>query len=176
MAAFDFGGPVNKVASLFADGMLLEGIQEPEAVKILASMVPPFGVTFAWILSKVFKKPKFSQGEENNIKIAFPMGLAMITEGVIPIAAVDPLRVIASCTIGAAIGGGLSMSWGVGSPVPSGGVFIIPAMTDPLKFTIALLIGSAITGILLFVLKKEPVEEVEDVEEEEVDFSSIKIS
>jgi PTS system fructose-specific IIC component len=176
MAAFDFGGPVNKVASLFADGMLLEGIQEPEAVKILASMVPPFGVTFAWILSKVFKKPKFSQGEENNIKIACPMGLAMITEGVIPIAAVDPLRVIASCTIGAAIGGGLSMSWGVGSPVPSGGVFIIPAMTDPLKFTIALLIGSAITGILLFVLKKEPVEEVEDVEEEEVDFSSIKIS
>ncbi len=176
MAAFDFGGPVNKVASLFADGMLLEGIQEPEAVKILASMVPPFGVTFAWILSKIFKKTKFSQGEENNIKIAFPMGLAMITEGVIPIAAVDPLRVIASCTIGAAIGGGLSMSWGVGSPVPSGGVFIIPAMTDPLKFTIALLIGSAITGILLFVLKKEPVEEVEDVEEEEVDFSSIKIS
>ncbi|MGX7196440.1 PTS fructose transporter subunit IIC [Enterococcus olivae] len=176
MAAFDFGGPINKVASLFADGMLLEGIQEPEAVKILASMVPPFGVTFAWILSKVFKKPKFSQGEEDNIKIAFPMGLAMITEGVIPIAAVDPLRVIASCTIGAAIGGGLSMSWGVGSPVPSGGVFIIPAMTDPLKFTIALLIGSAITGILLFILKKEPVEVVEDVEEEEVDFSSIKIS
>lgn len=176
MAAFDFGGPVNKVASLFADGMLLEGIQEPEAVKILASMVPPFGVTFAWVLSKLFKKPKFSQGEENNIKIAFPMGLAMITEGVIPIAAVDPLRVIASCTIGAAIGGGLSMSWGVGSPVPSGGVFIIPAMTDPLKFTLALLIGSAITGILLFVLKKEPVEVIEDVEEEAVDFSSIKIS
>lgn len=176
MAAFDFGGPVNKVASLFADGMLLEGIQEPEAVKILASMVPPFGVTFAWILSKVFNKPKFSQGEEDNIKIAFPMGLAMITEGVIPIAAVDPLRVIVSCTIGAAVGGGLSMSWGVGSPVPSGGVFIIPAMTDPLKFTIALLIGSAITGILLFVLKKKPVETVEDVEEEEVDFSSIKIS
>ncbi|KAF1303074.1 PTS fructose transporter subunit IIC [Enterococcus saccharolyticus] len=176
MAAFDFGGPVNKVASLFADGMLLEGIQEPEAVKILASMVPPFGVTFAWILSKVFNKPKFSQGEEDNIKIAFPMGLAMITEGVIPIAAVDPLRVIVSCTIGAAIGGGLSMSWGVGSPVPSGGVFIIPTMTDPLKFTIALLIGSAITGILLFVLKKKPVETVEDIEEEEVDFSSIKIS
>ncbi|WP_414841115.1 PTS fructose transporter subunit IIC [Enterococcus saccharolyticus] len=176
MAAFDFGGPVNKVASLFADGMLLEGIQEPEAVKILASMVPPFGVTFAWVLSKLFKKPKFSQGEENNIKIAFPMGLAMITEGVIPIAAVDPLRVIASCTIGAAIGGGLSMSWGVGSPVPSGGVFIIPAMTDPLKFTLALLIGSAITGILLFILKKEPVEVIEDVEEEAVDFSSIKIS
>ena len=178
MAAFDFGGPVNKVASLFADGMLLEGIQEPEAVKILASMVPPFGVTIAWVLSKVTRKPKFSTSEEDNIKIAFPMGLAMITEGVIPIAAVDPLRVILSCTVGAAVGGGLSMSWGVGSPVPSGGVFIIPAMNDPMKFTLALIIGSVITGLLLFVLKKEPVEsvELEDEEEEEVDFSSIKIS
>ncbi|MGM0167929.1 PTS system, fructose-specific IIC component [Enterococcus sp. AZ135] len=178
MAAFDFGGPVNKVASLFADGLLLEGVQEPEAVKVLASMVPPFGVTISWVLSKIFRKPKYSTEEQDNIKIAFPMGLCMITEGVIPIAAVDPLRVILSCTVGAAIGGGLSMSWGVGSPVPSGGVFIIPAMTDPLKFTLALLIGSAVTGILLFALKKEPVETdiKDDEEEEEVDFSSIKIS
>lgn len=180
MAAFDFGGPVNKVASLFADGMLLEGVQEPEAVKVLASMVPPFGVTISWVLSKLFRQTKYSKEEENNIKIAFPMGLCMITEGVIPLAAVDPLRVIISCTAGAAIGGGLSMSWGIGSPVPSGGVFIIPAMTDPLKFTFALLIGSAVTGILLFVLKKAPAEhpvvEVVEEEEEEVDFSSIKLS
>ncbi|EOA3408597.1 PTS fructose transporter subunit IIC [Enterococcus hirae] len=177
MAAFDFGGAVNKVASLFADGMLLEGVQEPEAVKVLASMVPPFGVTISWVLSKLFRQTKYSKEEENNIKIAFPMGLCMITEGVIPLAAVDPLRVIISCTAGAAIGGGLSMSWGIGSPVPSGGVFIIPAMTDPLKFTFALLIGSAVTGILLFVLKKAPAEHpVVEEEEEEVDFSSIKLS
>ena len=177
MAAFDFGGPVNKVASLFADGMLLEGVQEPEAVKVLASMVPPFGVTISWVLSKLFRQTKYSKEEENNIKIAFPMGLCMITEGVIPLAAVDPLRVIISCTAGAAIGGGLSMSWGIGSPVPSGGVFIIPSMTDPLKFTFALLIGSAVTGILLFVLKKAPAEHpVVEEEEEEVDFSSIKLS
>ena len=177
MAAFDFGGPVNKVASLFADGMLLEGVQEPEAVKVLASMVPPFGVTISWVLSKLFRQTKYSKEEENNIKIAFPMGLCMITEGVIHLAAVDPLRVIISCTAGAAIGGGLSMSWGIGSPVPSGGVFIIPAMTDPLKFTFALLIGSAVTGILLFVLKKAPAEHpVVEEEEEEVDFSSIKLS
>lgn len=177
MAAFDFGGPVNKVASLFADGMLLEGVQEPEAVKVLASMVPPFGVTISWVLSKLFRQTKYSKEEENNIKIAFPMGLCMITEGVIPLAAVDPLRVIISCTAGAAIGGGLSMSWGIGSPVPSGGVFIIPAMTDPLKFTFALLIGSAVTGILLFVLKKAPTEHpVVEEEEEEVDFSSIKLT
>lgn len=178
MAAFDFGGPVNKVASLFADGLLLEGVQEPEAVKILASMVPPFGVTISWVLSKVFKKPKYSKKEEDNIKIAFPMGITMITEGVIPIAAVDPLRVIFSCVAGAAVGGGLSMTWGIGSPVPSGGLFIVPAMTDPLMFMLALLIGSCITGVLLFILKKEPVEKelLEDEAEEDVDLSSIKLS
>lgn len=175
MAAFDFGGPVNKVASLFADGLLLEGIYEPEAVKILASMVPPFGVTISWVLSKVLNKKKYTNEEEDNIKIAFPMGIVMITEGVIPIAAVDPIRVIFSCTVGAAIGGGLSMMWGVGSPVPSGGLFIVPAMNEPLLFLAALAIGSAITGVLLFALKKEPQEDLlpKEVEEEEVDLSSI---
>lgn len=176
MAAFDFGGPVNKVASLFAGGLLLEGVQEPEAVKVLASMVPPFGVTISWILSKIARQTKYSKEEEDNIKLAFPMGLCMITEGVIPIAAVDPIRVMISCTVGAAVGGGLSMSWGVGSPVPSGGVFIIPAMSDPLKFTLALLIGSVVSGILLFVLKKAPAASTLVEEEEEIDFSSIKIS
>src|SRR5699024_12304762 len=96
---------------------------------LLASMVPPFGVTISWILSKIARQAKYSKEEEDNIKLAFPMGLCMITEGVIPIAAVDPIRVMISCTLGAAVGGGLSMSWGVGSPVPSGGVFIIPAMS-----------------------------------------------
>lgn len=176
MAAFDFGGPVNKVASLFADGLLMEGVQEPEAVKVLASMVPPFGVTISWVLSKIARQTKYSKEEEDNIKLAFPMGLCMITEGVIPIAAVDPIRVMISCTVGAAVGGGLSMSWGVGSPVPSGGVFIIPAMSDPLKFTLALLIGSVVSGILLFVLKKAPAASTLVEEEEEIDFSSIKIS
>lgn len=177
MAAFDFGGPVNKVASLFADGLLLEGIQEPEAVKILASMVPPFGVTLSYAVSKLINKKKYTKTEEDNIKIAFPMGICMITEGVIPIAASDPIRVIVSCTLGAAVGGGLSMMWGVGSPVPSGGMFIVPAMTDPLKFCLALLIGSVITAVLLLILKKEPKEEIViDEEEEELDLSSLKIS
>ncbi|MBP3040649.1 PTS fructose transporter subunit IIC [Bacillaceae bacterium Marseille-Q3522] len=179
MAAFDFGGPVNKVASLFADGLLLEGIYEPEAVKILASMVPPFGVTISWVFSKAFKKKKYSKREEDNIKIAFPMGICMITEGVIPIAAVDLIRVVVSCTLGAAVGGGLSMLWGVGSPVPSGGMFIVPAMNHPLLFTLALLIGSLVTGLMLFFWKKEPAEEEytsDDNTEDEIDLSGIKIS
>lgn len=178
MAAFDFGGPVNKVASLFADGLLLEGIQEPQAVKILASMVPPFGVTISLIISKIINKKKYSNAEVENIKVAFPMGIAMITEGVIPIAAVDPLRVIFSCTTGAAVGGGLSMLWGVGSPVPSGGMFIVPTMNRPFMFTLALLIGSVVTAILLVVLKKEPTEEIElmDEEEDELDTTAITFS
>nr|WP_243701565.1 PTS fructose transporter subunit IIC [Sodalis ligni] len=179
MAAFDFGGPVNKVASLFADGLLLEGIKEPEAVKILASMVPPFGVTISLIISRLIKKKKYSKLEEDNIKIAFPMGICMITEGVIPIAAVDPIRVIASCTIGAAIGGGISMYLGIGSPVPSGGMFIVPAMNHPLLFCLALLIGSVITALLLVILKREPKEnEINSTEEDEgeLDLSSVKIS
>lgn len=176
MAAFDFGGPVNKVASLFCDGLLLEGVKNPEAVKILASMVPPFGVTLSYAMSKMFRHRIYSKGEEDNIKIAFPMGICMITEGVIPIAAVDLIRVVVACTIGAAVGGGLSMTWNVESPVPSGGMFIVPAMNHPLLFCLALLIGSLITGIILFVWKKEPSEDTtpEDEDEEDIDICDIK--
>lgn len=179
MAAFDFGGPVNKVASLFADGLLLEGIYEPEAVKVLASMVPPFGVGFSLLLSKLFRRNIYSGREKDNIGIALPLGVCMITEGVIPIAAVDIVRVVFSCTVGAAIGGGVSMLWGVGSPVPSGGLFIVPAMTDPLKFMIALIIGSFITGVLLFVLKNPVADDAvatDEVEDENAEFNPDSIS
>lgn len=172
MAAFDFGGPVNKVASLFADGLLLQGVYGPEAIKICASMIPPFGVTLSWLI----RRARYNKSESDNIKIAFPMGICMITEGVIPIAAVDPLRVIFSCSFGAAIGGMLIMLLGVGSPVPSGGMFIVPAMQNPAGFLIALGIGSVITAILLVVLKKDAVEKiVEEEEEEEADLSNLKI-
>ena len=82
------------------------------------------------------------------------MGVCMITEGVIPIAAGDLVRVVLSCSTGAAVGGGLSMMWGIGSPVPSGGLFIVPAMSNPLLFMVALLAGSVVTGILLVLTKR----------------------
>lgn len=173
MAAFDFGGPVNKVASLFADGLLLEGIYGPEACKICASMIPPFGVTLAWIINK----KKYTKQEADNIKIAFPMGICMITEGVIPIAANDPLRVIGACTAGGALGGALIMTMGVGSSVPSGGMFIVPAMENPIGFLIALGAGTILTAVILVVTKKVAVEtEIVDEEEEELDLSGIVIT
>ncbi|WP_346354074.1 PTS fructose transporter subunit IIC [Azotosporobacter soli] len=173
MAAFDFGGPVNKVASLFADGLLVEKIYGPEAIKICASMIPPFGVALSWLI----RKARYSKSEADNIKIAFPMGICMITEGVIPIAAVDPFRVIFSCSFGAAIGGMLIMLLDVGSPVPSGGMFIVPAMQNPLGFLISLGAGSLITALLLVALKKDVDENAEAVEaeEDELDLSSISI-
>lgn len=172
MAAFDFGGPVNKVASLFADELLLQGVYGPEAIKICASMIPPFGVTLSWLL----RKKRYSKGEAANIKVAFPLGICMITEGVIPIAAVDPLRVVFSCSTGAAVGGAIIMLLGVESPVPSGGMFIVPAMNNPLGFLLALGTGSVIAAILLTILKKDAPEEiVVDDEEETVDLSSFHI-
>lgn len=183
MAAFDFGGPVNKTASLFADGLLLEGVQEPEAVKVLASMVPPFGVGFSFLLSKVFRRPIYSSQERDNIKIALPMGVCMITEGVIPIAAADIVRLVVACTSGAAVGGALSMWWGIGSQVPSGGLFIVPAMTNPFLFLVALAAGSFVTGVILFAWKKRVVEGAEAPEaaaamedEKELDLSDIHFS
>jgi PTS system fructose-specific IIC component len=172
MAAFDFGGPVNKVASLFADGLLVNKIYGPEAIKVCASMIPPFGVALSWLI----KRSRYNKSESDNIKIAFPMGICMITEGVIPIAAVDPIRVIASCSTGAAVGGAIIMLLNVGSPVPSGGMFIVPAMQNPIGFLIALGAGSLVTALLLVVLKKEAKEEVAEVEEEELDLSSIKVN
>ena len=103
----------------------------------------------------------------------------MITEGVIPIAAVDPIRVIASCSIGSAIGGALIMMLNVGSMVPSGGMFIVPAMINPWGFMLALTVGTVVTALLLVALKKDAKEEDSvklDEEEEELDLSGIKIS
>ncbi len=172
MAAFDFGGPVNKVASLFADGLLIEGIYGPEAVKICASMIPPFGVALSWLI----KRSRYTKRETDNIKVAFPMGICMITEGVIPIAAVDPIRVIFSCSFGAAVGGAIIMLLDVGSRVPSGGMFIVPAMINPWGFMLALTVGTVVTALLLVLLKKDPTEEVIEEEEEELSLDDIKIS
>lgn len=172
MAAFDFGGPVNKVASLFADGLLMEGVYGPEAVKICASMIPPFGVALSWLI----KRSRYTKREADNIKIAFPMGICMITEGVIPIAAVDPIRVIASCSIGSAVGGAMIMIMNVGSMVPSGGMFIVPAMINPWGFMAALAVGTVVTALLLVVLKKDPKPEEVKVEEEEEDIDLSNIS
>lgn len=175
MATFDFGGPVNKTMSLFADGMLVDGISGPEAVKFVGSMIPPFGITLSYLLSR----NKYTKAEKEALKAAFPMGICMITEGVIPIAARDLFRVVGSCVVASAIAGGLIMVWGVGAPVPHGGMFVVPLFTKPWLFCLALGIGTTVCGVMLAVLKK-PVtqadEEFDDVEAPGVRDEEIKFT
>lgn len=177
IGCIDYGGAISKVPNLICDGLLLDGITEPEAIKVLAAMVPPIGVTFGWVLSKLLKKRIFTNQEEDAIKVAFPMGLCMISEGVIPIAMNDLIRTVISTSIGCGVCGAISFTLGVGSKVPSGGVFVIPAMSNPLAAIIALLAGSCVTAILLVLLKKritaEEAEGIQEEVEEEVDLSGI---
>ena len=100
-------------------------------------------------------KTIYSDQEIENIKIAFPMGLCMISEGVIPIAMNDIVRTICATSIGCGVTGAISFSLGVESGVPSGGVFVIPAMTNPLFAVFALLTGSLVTATILIIIKKE---------------------
>lgn len=174
MVGFDFGGPVNKTASIFVDGLLLNGIYGPEAVKVMVAMVPPLGLG----LSVLLTKNKYTKAEIEGAKVAFPMGLCMITEGVIPIAARDPIRVIAASTISGMIAGGLSMLWNVGSSIPSGGVFIIPFVQNPLGFIAALIIGSCVMAAILSITKKVPTPEEEEGElimEEDMNLDDFEI-
>lgn len=157
MACFDFGGPVNKTMSTFVNGLMIDGIYEPEAVKFIGSMIPPFGIGISCLLTR----NKYTKQEKEALKAAIPMGFCMITEGVIPIAARDLIRVVFSCVVGSSIAGGLSMIWGCGSPVPHGGMLSVPLFTNPVKFCVALVIGSVITGVVLSLLKK-PVTEADE--------------
>lgn len=161
MATFDFGGPVNKTMSLFSDGLLVSGVYGPEAVKFVGSIIPPFGITLSFLLTR----HKYTRAEREALKAAFPMGICMITEGVIPIAARDLLRVVGSCVVASAVAGGLIMVWGVDSPVPHGGMFVVPLFTHPLLFCLALGIGTVICGVMLSLWKKPVTERDEEFDE-----------
>ena len=155
MACFDFGGPVNKTMSTFVNGLMIDGVIQPEAVKFVGSMIPPFGIA----ISRILTPKKYTKAEKEALKAAVPMGFCMITEGVIPIAARDLVRVVFACVCGSAVAGGLSMIWGCGSPVPHGGMLTVPLFDNPGMFVLALAIGSVITGVILSLIKKVPSED-----------------
>ena len=146
----DFGGPINKTASLVANGFMVDGICEPEAVKLLGCMIPPMGIIIAYLLAK----KKFTVAEKEAVKACFPMGICMITECVIPLAMNDLWRVVLSSVVGCGIAGGVSMLIGIQAYVPHGGWFIIPTMNKPLGFVLCMVIGALIMGVLLALLKK----------------------
>ncbi|MBT2757111.1 PTS sugar transporter subunit IIA [Mesobacillus foraminis] len=151
MMAVDMGGPVNKAAYVFGTGLLANGVYEPMAAIMAAGMVPPLGIAIATL----FFKRKFSKQDRDAGKANFIMGLSFITEGAIPFAAADPLRVLPSAMAGSAVAGGLTMLFGISLRAPHGGVFVVPLVDGgwPM-YLLAIFIGAIVTAILLGILKK----------------------
>ncbi|WP_270851654.1 PTS fructose transporter subunit IIABC [Fusobacterium varium] len=155
MMAVDMGGPVNKAAFTFGIAMIAAGNYAPHAAVMAGGMVPPLGIA----LATTFFKNKFTKDERDAGKTCYIMGLSFITEGAIPFAASDPIRVIPASIIGAAIAGGLSMFFGVLLPAPHGGIFVFPVVTNPVMYLVSVVIGSLVTAFILGTWKK-PVSEI----------------
>ncbi|MCI0510132.1 PTS system D-fructose-specific IIB component (F1P-forming) (Frc family) /PTS system D-fructose-specific IIC component (F1P-forming) (Frc family) [Chromohalobacter marismortui] len=152
MMCVDMGGPVNKAAYTFGVGLLSSETYAPMAAIMAAGMVPPLAMGIASILAK----RKFDETEREGGKAAFVLGLCFITEGAIPFAAKDPLRVLPVCIIGGAITGALSMYFGIQLMAPHGGLFVllIPnAVNYALLYLLAIAVGAVIAGVAYAVIK-----------------------
>jgi len=157
MMAFDLGGPVNKVAYAFAVAGLGAGTAsnvvpfEIMAAVMAAGMVPPLALALA---STVLYRRGFTKPERENGKAAWLLGASFISEGAIPFAAADPLRVIPASMVGAAVTGAISMAAGVTSRAPHGGFFVFFAIGDLVMFAVAILAGTVVSALVLVGLKK----------------------
>ena len=148
MMSIDFGGPFNKAAYVFGTASIASGQFDIMASVMIGGMVPPIAIA----LATTFFKNRFTKSEQQTSITNYIMGLSFITEGAIPFAASDPLRIIPPCIVGSAIAGALSMMFGCGSRAPHGGIFVIGIIDNPLMFLIALVVGAvvAMAGIVLF--------------------------
>lgn len=149
MMAFDMGGPVNKVAFVFSFELSLFGITEPMAAVMIAGMTPPIGMAIA----NYAAREKFREDFYDNAKSSVFLGLVFVTEGAIPYAADDPLRVIPSLMIGSAVAGASSLYLGITMPAPHGGIFVAPLSNSPFLFLASILLGSIVTAAVVIVLK-----------------------
>ena len=151
MMAIDMGGPFNKAAYVFGTVAIAAGNYDIMAAVMIGGMTPPCAIALATLLFK----NKFTKEERESGPTNFIMGLAFITEGAIPFAAADPLHVLPSCIIGSAAAGALSMAFGCTLMAPHGGIFVVPVMGNALMYLAALVVGTAISTVLLGVLKKK---------------------
>lgn len=151
MMAIDMGGPINKAAFTFGIAAIEAGNLAPHAAVMAGGMVPPLGIA----LATTFFKAKFTDAERKSGLTNYVMGASFITEGAIPFAAADPLRVLTSCIIGSAIAGAITMMFGITLPAPHGGIFVIPLVNKPFLYILAILIGAAISATCLGVWRKK---------------------
>ncbi|MEU3888014.1 fructose-specific PTS transporter subunit EIIC [Streptomyces sp. NPDC029041] len=154
MMCFDLGGPVNKVAYTFATAGIAVASPSDSAMKIMAAvmaagMVPPL----AMALATTVRGKLFTQTERENGKAAWVLGASFISEGAIPFAAADPLRVIPASMAGGAVTGALSMAFGATLRAPHGGIFVVPLIGNPFLYLVAIAAGVCVTTALVVVLK-----------------------
>lgn len=151
MMAVDMGGPVNKAAYVFGTASIAAGNYNIMAAVMIGGMVPPIAIA----LATLFFKNRFTAEERKAGPTNFIMGLSFITEGAIPFAASDPLRVIPACVAGSAVAGALSMAFGCTLMAPHGGIFVFLVVEHGVMYLLSLLAGSAVSCVLLGLLKKK---------------------
>ena len=160
MMAFDMGGPVNKVAYAFGLAALASGNLKVMAAVMAAGMTPPLGLA----LATVVRKNLFTKAERQAGEAAWLLGASFITEGAIPFAAGDPLRVIPSLMLGSAVTGALVMGFGNTSRAPHGGIWVVGLISKPVLYILAIVIGTVITAAGVVVLKSTGRKEAADIE------------
>ena len=151
MMAIDMGGPFNKAAYVFGTAAIAAGNYDIMAAVMIGGMTPPCAITLATLLFK----DKFTKEERDAGPTNFIMGLAFITEGAIPFAASDPLRVLPSCIIGSAVAGAISMAFNCTLMAPHGGIFVFPVVGNAVMYLVALVVGTVISAVLLGLVKKK---------------------
>lgn len=150
MMAIDMGGPLNKAAFTFGIAMIDAGNYAPHAAIMAGGMVPPLGIALA---TTIFRN-KFTQRDREAGITCYFMGAAFVTEGAIPFAAADPLRVIPAAVVGAAVAGGLTEFFRVTLPAPRGGVFVAFITNHPMLYLLSIVIGAVVMAIILGIVKK----------------------
>ena len=150
MTAVDMGGPINKAAYVTGTGLLASGEFHVMAAVMAGGMVPPLAIA----LCTTFFKNRFTESERKAGITNYVMGLSFITEGAIPFAAADPLRVIPSCVVGSAVTGALTMAFDCTLRAPHGGIFVVPTIGNPLMYLVSILVGAVVGCVVLSILKK----------------------
>lgn len=151
MMSIDMGGPFNKAAYVFGTAAIASGNYDVMAAVMVGGMVPPIAIA----LATIFFKNKFTEEERKSGPVNYIMGLSFITEGAIPYAAADPLRVIPSCMIGAGVAGALSMAFNCTLMAPHGGIFVFAVVGNWPFYLLSLAVGSLVGMLLLGLLKKK---------------------
>ena len=154
MMSVDMGGPVNKAAYVFGTAMLAEGTDAGKIIMasvMVGGMVPPLAVA----LSTTFFKNRWTEEERKAGLVNYIMGLSFISEGAIPYAAADPIRVLPACIIGSAVAGAISAAAKCMSPAPHGGFWVVAVISNPITYAVALLVGSCVAALILSFLKKK---------------------